>query len=184
MSRGAPGTGVVIGMLMVRRGDLRQQGRALSASVVVSSPFSVGSLANHDSRASFPYCVCGCDLLRLVERADRDRDAVGVDKRKVSGVPQFAAEAALDLVRALEDRKLPARHLEFLQAARQSTARRTSRTPSGTCGNGRYAGCPAAHAAHSAPRRTGTRRSCGNCSSRNGLQNPLPEGEGGCGAAG
>ena len=39
-------------------------------------------------------------------------------------------------------------------APRRQAARRTSRTPSGTCGNGRYARRSAPHAAHSARRRT------------------------------
>ena len=64
---------VVVGMLMVRGSDPADElGRVLPPS---SSPGSVGNVANQEIRLSMPYWMLRRDLLRLVERADRDGDA-------------------------------------------------------------------------------------------------------------
>ncbi len=68
-----------------------------------------------------PNWCCGLDLLRLVERADRDRDAVGVDEAERKRRPAVAAETALDQVGALEGRRARRASPRICRAARRSS---------------------------------------------------------------
>src|SRR5260221_4418729 len=65
------------------------------------------------------------ELLGLVERADRDRNAVAADIVECQRCAAIAAEAAFGLVRAFEDRELAASDLE--RARRDPGQRREER---------------------------------------------------------